>query len=114
MGSKTWDWDDLTPQITPRSVIFGDFNVDFDQDKNKAGHLLKWADQVGLAPYVTDACTSRRSKRKIDYAFSSGIQVTVDTYEGSTRSDHKPVIGFISCEYNETEYASKTSWKAFV
>ncbi|CAF1415277.1 unnamed protein product [Adineta ricciae] len=112
-ASKTWDWEDLTPQITPRSVIFGDFNVDFDQDKNKAGDLLKWADQVGLAPYVTDACTSRRSKRKIDYAFSSGIQVTVDTYEGSTRSDHKPVIGFISCEYNETEYVSKTSWKAF-
>lgn len=111
--SKTWTWNDLSPLITKNTVTFGDFNVDFDEDGDIATTLLNSGDLVGLAPRLTDRCTSRRSKRKIDYVFTSGINVEIDTYEGETTSDHKPILCTIACEYKETGHISKTLWNVF-
>ena len=64
--SKSWKWEDLSPFLTHQTVILGDFNVDFDQDNEKADSLLSWADDHFLAPYSLDTPTSMRSDRVID------------------------------------------------
>jgi hypothetical protein len=57
--------------------------------------------------------TSRRSNRIIDYLFASGIEASIQTYEGPTTSDHKPLICSFSCEYNMSSSTRITSWNVF-
>ncbi|CAF4917869.1 unnamed protein product, partial [Rotaria socialis] len=42
--SKTRNWTDLTPLVTNFCMILGDFNIDIEQDGEKADRLLKWMD----------------------------------------------------------------------
>lgn len=112
-ASKSWSWDDLSTFVTTNTVMLGDYNVDLEQDGDKATILLNWADQIGLAPFTPSNCTSRRSNRTIDYLFASGIEVNVQTYEGQTTSDHKPLICSVACEHNESGFTRKTSWNTF-
>lgn len=88
--------------------MLGDYNVDLERDGDKATSLLNWADQIGLAPYTPENNTSRRSNRIIDYLLATGIEVSVDTYDGLTTSDHKPLICSLSCVFNESNVCSKT------
>ena len=46
-------------------------------------------DACSLGPIVPDANTSLRSKRIIDYAAAAGVDLTIQTYEGYTSSDHR-------------------------
>jgi hypothetical protein len=94
--SNSWEWRNLSSLCERNCVEFGDFNVDLEKDERKSEALLKWADSCSLAPFQPDVSTSLRSNRIIDYAFSSGIPIQLQTYEGGTTSDYKPIIAVIS------------------
>jgi endonuclease/exonuclease/phosphatase (EEP) superfamily protein YafD len=111
--SKSWMWEELSEFVTEDCSLFGDFNVDLEQDGEKAEGLLKWADSLSLAPYAPEAHTSLRSNRTIDYAFSTGNPISIQTYEGGTTSDHKPVIAIIESHYKENSFARNTHWRVF-
>lgn len=112
-ASKSWSWNDLSRFTTASCAIMGDFNVDLEEDGGRADSLLCWADSCGLAPFVPDTHTSLRSNRTIDYSFASGIEISVQTYEGPTTSDHKPILCVLGCERRETCMASRTIWSVF-
>ena len=44
--SRSWNWQNLSTFVSDNCVIFGDFNVDLEQDGNKAESLLDWADSL--------------------------------------------------------------------
>jgi hypothetical protein len=91
----------------------GDFNVDLEKYGDRADSLLNWADGCGLAPFLPNAHTSLRSHRTIDYLFARGIESSVQTYEGATTSDHKPLLCVLTCERREACMGSRTIWSVF-
>ena len=112
-ASKTWNWTDLTPFITSRCMIMGDFNVDIEPDGDKADRLLEWMDSGSLWPVVPDTNTSLRSDRIIDYAVTINVDLSIQTYEGITSSDHKPLLGVFTDEDLPKHEGSRTIWSVF-
>ena len=111
--SRSWSWDNLSAAITNNCVLFGDFNVDLEKDNEKAESLTSWAESMFLSPYIPAQPTSLRSTRTIDYAFSSGRAMSIQTYEGNTTSDHKPVMSFVSTSLPTNRKARNVHWKVF-
>ena len=111
--SKTWKWISLSSFITDNTTIFGDFNVDLFEDDALADELLSWADSHFLAPYTTDGPTSLRSDRYIDYAFTNGNNIDIQSYKGATKSDHKPIISIVPFSSNKSHKGKNTHWKVF-
>jgi hypothetical protein len=113
--SKTWNWNDLSQYITDQCCIFGDFNLDLVQQCNKkeVNELLHWSDSLALNTTIPSYPTSLRSDRTIDYTFNRGISLTLQTCDDNTTSDHKPLIGVISCEIKENTLGSNIHWKVF-
>ncbi|CAF4285306.1 unnamed protein product, partial [Adineta steineri] len=87
--SRSWSWEDLSPFVNDKSVVYGDFNVDLEQDGVIADNLLNWADSLFLSPFVPDDPTSLKSDTKIDYAFSNITRIEIQTHKMKTTSDHK-------------------------
>ena len=112
-ASKSWKWPDLTSLTSTRCVVMGDFNVDLEKDGDKADSLLEWMDSRALGPCVPDKNTSLRSDRTIDYALAAGIDVTIQTYEGETTSDHKPLFCTLACDGKESKEGCRTLWAVF-
>ncbi|CAF2848038.1 unnamed protein product [Rotaria sp. Silwood2] len=111
--SKTWRWSELTNLTNNRCIIMGDFNVDIEKDGEKADQLLEWIDSCHLRPVVLDSNTSLRSNRTIDYALTTGVDLTIQTYEGTTNSDHKPLIGTFTGNDAKKRKGSRTVWSVF-
>ncbi|CAF4035626.1 unnamed protein product, partial [Adineta steineri] len=111
--SKSWNWQDLSPYVTKKCIIYGDFNVDFCQDIQKAESLLSWADEHFLAPFLTGMPTSLRSDREVDYAFASNINITIQAYSGKTSSDHVPILSVIPFKIEENNVGKNVHWKVF-
>jgi hypothetical protein len=111
--SRSWTWQDLSVCVSSKCVLCGDFNVDLDQDKVKAEILLNWSDSQSLCPYIPECPTSLRSDRIIDYVFTSGFSVSIQTYEKNTTSDHKPVMVNIPINSTEAVMARNIHWKVF-
>ncbi|CAF3062969.1 unnamed protein product [Rotaria sp. Silwood2] len=111
--SKTWNWTDLTPLVTNCCMILGDFNIDIEQDGEKADRLLEWMDSCCLGPVVPDSNTSLRSGRTIDYAVTIGVDLTIQAYEGDTTSDHKPLLGVLVGDKTSTDEGCRTIWPVF-
>ena len=111
--SKTWSWDDLSPFLSKKCIIYGDFNVDLLQDGKKAEILLQWADEHFLAQALTNSSTSLRSDRVIDYAFLRGLNLDIQVYNGNTTSDHLPIISVISPNILQHKLGKNTHWKVF-
>jgi len=111
--SKSWTWENLSPFVTSKCAFFGDFNVDLEKDKAKADSLMWWADTHFVSPYIPPHPTSKRSDRIIDFAFSSGFSISIQTYEGGTSSDHKPILSIIPTKSKEISFARNIHWKVF-
>jgi len=111
--SKSWTWEDLSPFLTSKCACFGDFNVDLEKDKAKADSLLNWADFHFLTPYIPSQPTSMRSDRIIDFVFSSGFSISIQTHEGGTSSDHKPVLSIVPIKSKEISFAKNIHWNVF-
>lgn len=94
-------------------MIYGDFNVDPEQDKSKAECLLQWADSLSLSPFVPDDPTSLRSDRTIDFAFSNNNTIDIHTIKGNTTSDHLPVISILSPNCKRQVMGKSIHWKVF-
>ena len=112
-ASKSWQWTDLSPFITNRCIVMGDFNIDLERDGEKADRLLEWMDGCALGPVVPDSNTSLRSERTIDYAVATGVNLTMQTYEGDTTSDHKPLLGVLTYDGIGLREGSRTNWTIF-
>jgi len=54
-----------------------------------------------------------RSNRIIDYAFSNRASLEIQTYNGNTTSDHRPVISVLSTKSKETGTGKSVHWKVF-
>ena len=93
--SKSWSWEDLSPFLSKRCVIYGDFNVDIEQDGKKAEMFLEWADTNFIAPFTPESPTSLRSDRVLDYALAAGLSINIQNYGGHTTSDYTPIISVI-------------------
>ena len=111
--SKSWVWEDLTQFVTSKCAFFGDFNVDLDKDKSKAELLMMWVDSQFLTPYIPSQPTSMRSDRIIDYVLSSGFSLCIQTYEGGTTNDHKPVLSIVPIKTKETSLARNIHWNVY-
>ena len=113
--SKTWGWNNLSQYITDFCCLFGDFNIDLDltDDEKEASNLLSWSDSLSLSPVLPGTSTSLRSDRMIDYAFTRGIPLTLQSGLDNTISDHKPIIGMINWENKENIMGSNIHWKVF-
>ncbi|CAF0906163.1 unnamed protein product [Adineta steineri] len=111
--SKSWNWQDLSPYVTKKCIVYGDFNVDFCQDIQKAESLLPWADEHFLAPFLTGMSTSLRSDREVDYAFASNINITIQAYSGRTSSDHVPILSVIPFKIEQNNVGKNVHWKVF-
>lgn len=111
--SKTWDWSDISPLVPTHCVLIGDFNVDLVKDGERANKLLERMDGHSLAPLVPDENTSLRADRTIDYAMAVGVEVSIQTYEGSTSSDHKPILGVLTMDEVSMSEGSRTVWPVF-
>ena len=114
-ASKKWSWTDLTQVISTKCVLLGNFNVDIDKDLEASEALLQWADDCNLIPYISDSFTSLRtdSHRTIDYALASALPVSIQMYEGSTTSDHKPILSALSCARKELATGKNVHWRIF-
>ncbi|CAF4077632.1 unnamed protein product, partial [Rotaria sordida] len=88
--SKSWTWEDLSPFLSNKCVVFGDFNVDMDRDGKKVEMFLAWADANFLTPFTPELSTSLRWNRIIDYALTAGLSIDIQNYSGNTTSDHTP------------------------
>ncbi|CAF3946022.1 unnamed protein product [Rotaria magnacalcarata] len=99
--SKSWNWHDINPFVNHNCVLMGDFNIDLQEDKLKREVLLSWTDSHALSPIIPDGPTSLRSHRTIDYAFTSGVHLSLQTYQGDTTSDHLPLLGILACDGKE-------------
>ena len=106
--SKSWKWSDLSSFTSTRCIVMGDFNVDLEKDGDKADSLLEWMDSRALGPCVPDKNTSLRSDRTIDYALAAGIEVTIQTHEGETTSDRKPLFCTLACDGKESKEGCRT------
>ncbi|CAF4025281.1 unnamed protein product [Adineta steineri] len=111
--SRSWNWQDLSPYVTKKCIIYGDFNIDFCQDIQKAESLLSWADEHFLAPFLTGMPTSLRSDREVDYAFASNINITIQAYSGKTTSDHVPILSVIPFKIEQNNVGKNVHWKVF-
>ena len=111
--SRSWSWDALSPFVSIKGILFGDFNVDLDQDSTKAEKLLRWADKNSLAPFVPDTPTSLRSNRVIDYAFVYGVNINIQTYKSNTTSDHLPTLSVIPFSAKQNLLGINIHWKVF-
>lgn len=111
--SRSWKWDDISPLITDKCVIYGDFNTDIKADGTKAEALLEWADAHLLAPFLPDSPTSLRSDRTIDFAFSNYFTPDIHTYKGNTTSDHKPILSIVPTKHKENALGRNIHWKVF-
>ncbi|CAF1415435.1 unnamed protein product, partial [Rotaria magnacalcarata] len=111
--SKTWTWEDLSPFLTKQCVIFGDFNIDIDQDGKKAETFLTWIDTYFLAPFKPESSTSLRSDRIIDYALVTGLSIDIQVYSGNTTSDHIPIISVIPFKVKNNSIGRNVHWKVF-
>ncbi len=113
--SKTWSWDTLSKYINDSCSLFGDFNIDLEskKDERAANDLVKWSEVRALVPVLPEASTSLRSERIIDYAFTRGTPLTLQTCVDNTTSDHKPIIGVLKGESKENAWGSNTHWKVF-
>ncbi|UJR07404.1 hypothetical protein I4U23_011690 [Adineta vaga] len=111
--SKSWSWDSLSPLVTDKCVFLGDFNVDIEQDKAKAETFITWLDSLFLTPYLPAKPTSKRSKRIIDFALSTGFSIAIQTHESGTSSDHKPILAVVPTMAKETSFAKNTRWNVF-
>ena len=112
-ASKSWKWSDLSSFTSTRCMVMGDFNVDLEKDGDKADSLLEWMDSRALGPLVPDKNTPLRSDRTIDYALSAGIDVTIQTHECETTSDHKPLFCILACDDKESNEGCRTLWAVF-
>jgi hypothetical protein len=111
--SKSWTWENLSPLVSSKCAIFGDFNIDIEKDNAKADSLMLWADNHFLTPYVPSLPTSNRSDRIIDFAFSSGFSISIQTHEGGTSSDHKPILSIVPINSKEITFARNIHWNVF-
>lgn len=111
--SKSWDWSALSPFISTRCMIIGDFNVDLEKDGEKANRLMEWIDDHMLAPFIPDNNTSLRANRTIDYALAMNMELSIQTYEGFTSSDHKPLIGTLAIDEIGTTEGFLSLWTVF-
>ncbi|CAF3324358.1 unnamed protein product [Rotaria sp. Silwood2] len=112
-ASKSWDWTDLSSFRTNRCVITGDFNIDIEKDGEKAERLLEWMDACSLGPIIPDSNTSLRSDRTIDYALATGVNLSIQTCEDDTCSDHKPLVVVLACDTTLKLEGSRTVWQVF-
>ena len=112
-ASKTWQWNDLSPFVTTSCLFMGDFNIDLEHDGEKLDRLLEWMDACSLGPVIPDANTSLRLERTIDYAVVAGVDLAIQTYEGETSSDHKPLFAVLSCDIKENVEGARTVWSVF-
>ncbi|CAF4447448.1 unnamed protein product, partial [Rotaria magnacalcarata] len=112
-ASKTWNWTDLTTLITHHCMIMGDFNIDIERDGEEADKLLEWVDSCSLMSVIPDSNTSLRSDRTIGYAVTNGMDLTIQTYESDTSSDHKPLLGVFTDEGVPKTVGSRTIWSVF-
>ncbi|CAF4467708.1 unnamed protein product [Rotaria socialis] len=94
-------------------MILGDFNIDIEQDGEKADTILEWMDSCCIGPVVPDSNTSLRSGRTIDYAASICVDLTIQAYEGDTTSDHKSLLGVLVGNKTSTDEESRTIWPVF-
>ena len=111
--SRSWSWKNLSCLITKHCTVYGDFNIDLEQDGSKADYLLSWADSQNLAPYLPDTATSRRAERIIDFAFSNLASVEVQTYIGNTTSDHRPILSVRPPLVEKTTHGRLAHWNVF-
>ena len=111
--SRSWSWMDLSPFVSNRCVIFGDFNVDLEQDGNKAESLLDWADSLCLSPFVPNCPTSLRSDRIIDFAFANFPKIEIQKFNTNTTSDHFPIPGIIPMMCKKLVNGKSIHWKVF-
>ncbi|CAM4962520.1 unnamed protein product [Rotaria socialis] len=111
--SKSWNWHDISPFVNHNCVLMGDFNIDLQEDKLKREVLLSWTDSHALSPIIPDGPTSLRSHRTIDYAFTSGVHLSLQTYKGDTTSDHLPLIGILACDGKEQALGKRINWTVF-
>lgn len=112
-ASKTWDWPDLSPLISGNCFIIGDFNVDLETDGEKASNLLNWMDSCSLGPVLPDSNTSLRSRRTIDYAVATGVDLVLQTSQSDTTSDHKPLLGVLGVEGAYLKSGCRAAWSVF-
>ncbi|CAF3780042.1 unnamed protein product, partial [Rotaria sp. Silwood1] len=70
----------------------GNCNIDVERDYEKADQLLEWIDSYLLKPVIPNSNISLRSNRTIDYAVTTGDDLTMQTREGVTSSNHKPLL----------------------
>ncbi|CAF4870533.1 unnamed protein product, partial [Rotaria sp. Silwood1] len=112
-ASKSWEWVDLSSFITNRCIITGDFNIDIEKDGDKAERLLEWMDTCSLGPFVPDSNTSLRSDRTIDYALAAGMNLSIQTSEDDTSSDHKPLLMVLACDTVLKRQGSRIIWSVF-
>ncbi|CAF1480874.1 unnamed protein product, partial [Adineta steineri] len=111
--SRSWSWEDLSPFVNDKSVVYGDFNVDLEQDGVIADNFLDWADSLFLSPFVPDDPTSLRSDRKIDYAFSNINGIDIQTHKMKTTSDHSPVISVLPMKCKKQVNGKSIHWKVY-
>ena len=79
---KTWQWTDLSSLITGQCLVIGDFDIDLENNREKAERFFEWLDVYSLDPIIPDSNTSLRSDRIMDYALVAGVDLTIQTYEG--------------------------------
>jgi len=111
--SRSWNWQNLSTFVSDNCVIFGDFNVDLEQDGNKAESLLDWADSLNLSPFVPDCPTSLRSDRTIDYALSNIDNIEIQKFNTNTTSDHYPVLSILRMKCKQRINGKSIHWKVF-
>ncbi|CAM4809265.1 unnamed protein product [Rotaria magnacalcarata] len=107
-ASKTGNWTDPTTVISNRCMILVDFNIDIERDGEKADQLLERVDSCSLMSVIPDSNTSLRLDCTIDYAVTNGMDLTIQTYEGDTSSDHKPLLGVFTDEGVPKTVGSRT------
>ena len=112
-ASKSWRWPDLSPFISRQCVVIGDFNVDLEKDGDKADQMLEWMDTCSVGAILPSTCTSLRADRTIDYALTTGLDMSIQSYEGLTTSDHKPLLGTIAIDEVRKAEGFRTVWSVF-
>ena len=111
--SRSWGWDHLSQFLSTNCAIFGDFNVDLEQDGGKADLLLSWADTHNLAPYTPVSATSLRAERTIDFSLSNLPLIEIQTYVGNTTSDHRPLLSVLPPHVNKNTHGITVHWNVF-
>ena len=63
---------------------------------------------------MPEASTSLRSNRIIDYALSRGFRTDIQTFEGNTSSNQKPILSIIPYHDTENIQGRNMHWKVFL